>query len=132
MPPVDAPSPAAAVTPPPGRRALLAVQRVVVAHVFGYPIAFLWAVAAIPLTIHLSVGSLDRLGGDLDSVGHFVLRRLAWPAGAGFLLAHLAAIPWIRAADAALGFRRCLAVLGALMGLGVIAGGASWSWLLLR
>lgn len=115
-----------------GRRFLIAAERVAVAHVAGYPIAFLWAVAAIPLTIHLTSRTLDTFGDDLDRVGRYVVHRLAWPAGALFVLAHLAAIPWIVARDPRRGQRLTLGALAALAALGVLFGGASWIWLILR
>jgi hypothetical protein len=123
---------AAMDAPPWHRRILRVAERVAVAHFAGYPLAFVWAVAAIPLTIHLSVRDLDALGGDPDAVGHLVVRRLVWPAGAVFALAHGAALPWILARDARAGQRRCLAILGALGALGLLAGGGSWLWLMLR
>lgn len=124
------PGPAAA---PPGlaRRAWVAVERLAVSHFAGYPIAFLWAVAAIPLTIHLSARILDQIG-DLDQIGKFVVRRLAYPAGTAFVLAHATAIPWIVAKDPKAGLRRTLLALGGLAGIGIVVGAASWLWLVLR
>ncbi|APR80009.1 Hypothetical protein A7982_05356 [Minicystis rosea] len=108
------------------------VERLVVAHVAGYPIAFVWAVAAIPLAIHLSIGTIDQLGGDMDRVGRFIVGRLAWPAGIAFALAHLTALPWILARDPKRGMRISLISLAVLAALGVLAGAASWAWLMLR
>jgi hypothetical protein len=114
------------------RRILNVAERLAVAHFVGYPIAFLWAVAAIPLTIHLNAAAIDQIGGEMDRVGQFVVRRLAWPAGVAFALAHATAVPWIAASDAKRGQRISLLCLAALAVLGVIAGGASWLWLILR
>jgi hypothetical protein len=114
------------------RRLFRAVERVAVAHFAGYPLALLWAVAAIPLTIHLNARALDQLGGDEHAIGDYVVRRLAWPAGAAFVLSHGAAIPWLLARDPSVGVRRCLGILAGLAALGVLSGAASWAWLLLR
>jgi len=114
------------------RRLFAVFERLAVAHFAAYPIAFLWAAAAIPLTIHLSVHSVDELGGDLDSIGQFVVRRLVWPAGAAFLLAHVMGLLWVLSRDAMRGQRRCLIGLGGLAGVGVVGGALSWGWLLLR
>ncbi|MFT3769058.1 MAG: hypothetical protein QM820_26760 [Minicystis sp.] len=131
---MDASPPAVAAAPAPSlfRRIFAVAERVAVAHFAAYPIAFLWAVAAIPLTIHLSIGVLDQLDGDIDRVGHVVVRRLVWPAGTAFVLAHATAIPWLLARDPRQGMRRCLTGLGALAILGVLTGAASWLWLMLR
>lgn len=114
------------------RRARAVLEPLAVAHFAGYPLAFVWAVAAIPLTIHLSIGALDALGGDQAAIGRAVVRRLAWPAGAVFLVAHLAAVPWLVATDWRTGQRRTLFALGVLAAVGVVAGAASWAWLFLR
>ena len=127
-PPLAAPAP----VPSWPRRIFAVVERLAVAHFVGYPIALIWAVAAIPLTIHLSIGAIDQLGGDMDRIGRFVVGRLVWPAAGAFALAHLAALPWILAQDPKRGLRLCLLSLGGLAGLGLLAGAGSWAWLLLR
>lgn len=128
---MDAPAPP---IPPPSllRRIRNIAERIAVAHFVGYPLAFLWAVAAIPLTIHLNAAALDQLDGDSDRIGQYIVRRLVWPAGAAFVLAHLAAIPWVVARDPRAGMRRCLVSLGAIAALGLISGAGSWLWLMLR
>src|SRR5262245_13321040 len=103
-----------------------------VAHVLAYPIALVWAVAAIPLTIHLSIRDIDALSGDMDAIGKLVVGRLVWPAGASAVLAHAAGFPWAFGSDAALGLRRFLWSAGLLAGAGVLAGVAGWGWLFLR
>src|SRR5262245_20910657 len=115
MPGVNA-SPPAVAAPAPSwpRRIFAVVERFAVAHFAAYPIAFVWAVAAIPPTIHLSAGALDQFGGDMDLIGRFVVRRLVWPAGAAFLLAHATPLPWILARDPKRGLRLCLTGLGGL------------------
>lgn len=113
------------------RRLRKIAERLAVAHFIAYPIAMIWAVAAIPLTIHLFIDDLDRLDGN-DAVGAFVVRKLLWPAATAFVLAHTAAIPWLVAGDPRAGFRRCISVLAGLAGGGILCGGASWLWLHLR
>ncbi len=114
----------------PGRVGRFAA-RFAVAHFAGYPLAFLWAMAAIPLTIHLSIGELDALGSD-ELVGALVVHRLAWPAGAAFALAHAVGLPWALARDGARWQRRSLAGLAGLAAAGIAVGGASWIWLVVR
>lgn len=130
---MDASPPAAAAAPAPSwfRRVFAVAERLAVAHFLGYPIAFLWAVAAIPLTIHLHAATLDRLG-DIDQVGQYVVRRLAWPAGIAFALAHTTAIPWLLVRDPKRGLRLSFFAVGALAAIGVVIGAASWLWLFLR
>lgn len=125
---MDAPPPAPSLL----RRIRAVAERLAVAHFVGYPLAFLWAVAAIPLTIHLSIGVIDKVGGDVDKVAQIVVHRVAWPAGAAFALAHLTAIPWILAKDPKAGMLRCLQGLGGIAVLGLMTGAASWLWLMLR
>lgn len=127
---MDASPPAAAPAPSWPRRIVAIAERLAVAHFLGYPIAFLWAVAAIPLTIHLHAAVLERL--EADQVGQYVVRRLLWPAGAAFALAHTTAIPWLVVRDPKRGLRLSLLSIGALAGVGAAFGAASWLWLLLR
>lgn len=113
-------------------RARALAERLAVAHFVGYPLAFVWAVAAIPLTIHLSIGAIDQLDGDMSRIGDLIVRRVAWPAGGAFAAAHVMAIPWLVAADPKVGQRRTLLGLAGLGVLGVVFGGVSWLWLMLR
>src|SRR5580704_8892175 len=77
------------------------LERYVVAHAAAYPIAFVWAVASIPLAIHLNARAIDALHEDLPAIGDLVVRRLAWPAGVVFVLPHLFGIPWAFGRDPA-------------------------------
>ncbi len=106
--------------------------RYVVAHVAAYPIAFLWAVASIPIAIHLSIHDLDALHGDMDAIGTLIVGRVALPAGAAFALPHAIALPWAFAREAARLRRPTWIGIGALAALGVLVGAASWLWLVLR
>jgi hypothetical protein len=115
---------------PPSRFRRIA-EPVASSHFISYPLAFLWAVAAIPLTIHVSVHRLDALGDD-QAAANFIVHRLAWPAGASFLVTHLFAVPWILARDRRRGVRIFLTSVAIQAALAVLSGGASWLWLVLR
>jgi hypothetical protein len=125
-----APDPGPAAPAP--RRLLPRLERYVLAHVSGYPIAFLWAMAAIPLTIHLSLRDLDALHGDLPAIGQLIVRRLAWPAAFVFALPHVLAIPWAFGRDPARYRRRTWIAIAAVAAAGVVFGAVSWLWLFLR
>jgi len=132
MPEVNAP--ATPAPPPPERRFhyRIAVERLAIAHFLGYPIAFVWACASMPLAIHLFIADIEILGGDMPAIGKLVVRIVAWPAGAAFALTHLAVLAWAFGRDAARGRRLFLFGLGAIAGAALLLGGASWLWLLLR
>ena len=108
------------------------LERYVLAHVAAYPIAFLWAVASIPLAIHLNARALDALNDDLPAVGDLVVRKLAWPAGAVFVLPHLFGIPWAFGRDPARWRWRTWIAIGGVAAVGLLFGAGSWLWLLLR
>ena len=123
----------AAPAPTGWRRVVLGAERLAVAHVASYPLALLWAVAAIPLTIHLFIHEIDALGGGgTDRVGRFVVARLAWPAGAAFLVAHGLGLPWALARDGKRWQRLSLLGLALEAALGIVCGGVSWAWLMWR
>ncbi len=124
MRPVDA--------PPPSRPLLRRFERYVLAHVASYPIAFLWAVASIPLAIQLSIRDIDALNQDMPAIGQLVVRRLAWPAGAVFALPHLFALPWAFGREPQRWRRRTWIGIAAVAGAGVVFGAGSWAWLFLR
>jgi hypothetical protein len=128
---VDA-SPAASPAPSRWRRVVGGFERLAVAHLASYPLAFLWAAAAIPLTIHLRIHDIDALGGDMDRIGHFVVGKLAWPAGTAFTTAHALGLPWALARDTRRWQRWCLVGLGLEAALGIAFGAVSWAWLMLR
>lgn len=121
-----------AESPPPQRTLLKCMERYVLAHVASYPLAFLWAVASIPLAIHLNIRAIDRLNDDLPAIGNFVVRKLAWPAGAVFALPHLVAIPWAFGRDTARHGKPTWIAIAAIAATGVLFGAASWLWLVLR
>jgi hypothetical protein len=107
------------------------VERLMVGHVFAYPVAVVWAMASIPLAIHLFIGEIDLLP-DQEAIGQLVVRRVAWPAGAAFVIVHLASLLWAFAPDPAPGFKRFIKALAGIAAAGVLFGVGSWSWLMLR
>lgn len=107
------------------------VERLIAGHFFAYPIAVVWAMASIPLSIHLFIHEIDLLV-DKEAVGQFVVRRVAWPAGAAFVLVHLTATLWAFAREPDAGFKRFIRSVAALAIVGALFGLASWGWLLLR
>ncbi len=108
------------------------LERYVLAHAIAYPIAFLWAMASIPLAIHLNIRAIDALHDDLPAIGDYVVRKLAWPAGVVFVLPHLLGLPWAFGRDPARWRRPTWIGIGAVAAVGVLFGGASWLWLFLR
>ncbi len=68
----------------------------------------------------------------MNAVGQLIVRRLAWPAGVAFALPHVIGVPWAFGRDPVRARRVAWIGLGALVGIGVALGGASWLWLLLR
>lgn len=100
-------------------------------HVFAYPVAVVWAMASIPLAIHLFIDQIEQLP-DKEAVGQLVVRRVAWPALAAFVVVHLASTLWAFAEDPALGFKRFIRALAGVAALGALFGLGSWGWLLVR
>ena len=108
-----------------------AVGRLLVAHFVAYPVGFVWAAASVPALVHLREEALFRIAEEADMAA-FLTGKMFGPAGVGFALAHLVALPWAFAADDRRGLRRYLLGVGAVAGLALLVGGASWLWLLLR
>ena len=115
------------------QRARAAAPRLLIAHGLAYPVAFAWAIAAIPACI-VSLPDAVVMGGSVDAVVQIVLRKLAWPAFGVFVVEHLAAIPWARAhaSNAPRARRGFWIATGALFGVALVVGGASWLWLVRR
>ncbi|MEP7126634.1 MAG: hypothetical protein ABJE95_37225 [Byssovorax sp.] len=107
------------------------VERLIAGHFFAYPVAVVWAAASIPLSIHLFIHEIDLLP-DKEAVGQLVVRRVAWPAGAAFVLVHLTAALWAFAREPAVGFKRFIRSVAAIAIVGAAFGVASWGWLFLR
>jgi len=108
------------------------VERLAVGHLFGYPLAFVWAVASMPLAIHFHFDRLEPLSHDADAMGKLVVRLVAWPAGVVFVLSHLFALGWALGGDKKKAQWIYLGGFGGMLALGVLFGGGSWLWLFLR
>jgi hypothetical protein len=113
-----------------GRDLTRRLLRCVLPHLAAYPIALLWAVASMPLTIHLFARELLAQHDDVQAFGMFVVRRVAWPASVAFVLPHFLAIPWVFGRNPGLWRRWTWVGIAALAALGLAVGGASWGWLL--
>jgi len=113
-------------------RRLPPLARYLLAHLAAYPLAFLWAVASIPLAIHLSAPELDALHDDLPAIGDLIVRRVAWPAAAAFVLPHLLALSWAFGGGPERRTPSAWLAIAAVGVAGVIFGGASWIWLFVR
>jgi len=100
-------------------------------HLFAYPIAVVWAMASIPLAIHLFIDEIDLLP-DKEAVGQFVVRRVAWPAVTAFVVVHLTSTLWAFAAEPARGFKRFIRALAGIAVAGALFGLGSWGWLVMR
>ena len=118
--------------PPPSRPLLRRLERYVLAHVAGYPLAFLWAVASIPLTIHFFIRDIDALHDDMPAIGNFVVRRLAWPAGVAFALPHPFGLPWAFGRNPKRWRRPVWIAIASVAATGLLFGATSWAWLFLR
>lgn len=105
--------------------------RVLLAHLVAYPIAFAWAVAAIPLLFPIYEDALIGLY-EMQQVADFLLAKIAWFAALTFVLTHLAVIPWALAAPLDRGKRLFVISACALFSAAVVTGGVGWTWLLLR
>lgn len=99
-------------------------------HLLAYPVAFVFAVfGVIPALRTIPPGELAR-EAPRDVVLH-VLGRLAWPSVGIFVLAHAAAIPWMRdGGRAGRGMRMSLALYAAMLALGGALAAYVWGKLL--
>jgi hypothetical protein len=99
----------------------------------AYPIALPWAVAAIPIVIHLRIDELSVMT-DERALSSMILRLVALPTAAAFALAHAVAIPWIRearpGATSTWGKRAFVVTAIALGLLGVAAAVVGWATVL--
>jgi hypothetical protein len=108
------------------------LERLAVGHFFGYPLAFLWAVASMPVAIHWNHEQLERIGDDQELMGQIILHVVAWPAGVVAVLSHLCAIGWGLSGDDSRGKYIYLGGFGVMLAIGVLFGAGSWIWLYLR
>lgn len=99
-----------------GRRK--AFGRFLVAHMFAYVPAFVWAVAWVPIAIVRNFATLEKIADSEKVVSDFVLRQMIGPVVVVALVPHLVAIPWIRNAE-----RKWLVVFAVATAVLTIAGG---------
>lgn len=112
-----------------GGRASKVMLRLLVAHAVAYPVALAWAFGSVPLIV-VSVASATGTSVDDAEIAHRVLLRVAWPAALSFLAVHALGAVWARSADARRGARIFALSTGVLGGVAVVAGSASWLWLM--
>lgn len=104
--------------------------RLGIAHLLSYPIAFAWAVAAIPPFI-VTLPQSFLVNEPVEAVVRVVLHRLAWPSLGIFVAQHLVVVPWaVRGTDRARRFFWWST--GAIAAIAIVGGGAFWLWLVLR
>jgi hypothetical protein len=104
--------------------------RCLAGHIFAYPLAFIWAVASMPIVMHLNRMHLEDIAHDEKAMGDFILLRAAWPAGIAFVVMHVAAIVWALAQKHPKGHWAFFGGFGFALGGGILFGAASWIWLL--
>ncbi len=108
------------------------VARFVAGHVFAYPLAFLWAIATMPLVMHLNFNQLEALAHNEKAMSDLILQHVAWPAGAVFALLHLCALVWALAQKHPRSHWAFFGGFGVMLGSGVLLCAGSWIWLFTR
>lgn len=108
------------------------IARFVAGHVFAYPLAFLWAVATMPIVMHLNFNQLEAMAHDEKALSDHILRHVAWPAGFVFALLHLCALVWALAQKYPRSHWAFFGGFGVILGSGVLLGAGSWIWLFTR
>jgi hypothetical protein len=105
--------------------------RLIIAHGLAYPIAMAWAFGSIPALV---IGIASQTGPTLDDrvIAHRVLLGVAWPAFGSFFLTHVAGLVWGLQRDERRARRQFIVAMTLLGGLPVLAGGASWIWMMTR
>ena len=104
-------------------------ERVMLAHLAAYPIAFLWGLGVSPILIHRSFDEFSAIEGNEAATTALMTHKLILPLAVSFTLVHLLAIPWAFGKDPIVGRRFFLRTAGAVTLLGVLVGGAAWIWL---
>lgn len=104
--------------------------RCLAGHIFAYPLAFIWAVASMPIVIHLNHTHLEDIAHNEKAMGDFILLHAAWPAGIAFVAMHIAAIIWALVQRHPRGHWAFFGGFGFALGGGILFGAASWIWLL--
>lgn len=109
----------------------VAVTRLLLAHLLSIPLALGCAIAAIPPAIHLSWESLVLID-DMQAVGMFLVRRIAYPAAVAFVIPHILVIPWMVGRDSVT-YKRFFTIAILALYAGCVASGiAGWVWLHVR
>jgi hypothetical protein len=106
------------------------IARLLAGHIFSYPLAFVWAVASMPLVTHLNHAKLETIADNEKAIGDFVLYRVAWPAGIAFVVVHVASVVWALAQKHPRGHWIFFGGFGFVLAGGILFGAASWIWLL--
>ena len=110
------------------------------AHLAAYPIAAVWAIGLVPAMLPLLDDAI-RVAGDGDSAilgvpmpadAAVVVKAMLELGLAVFALVHAAGFVWFFAKAPADGRRRFAWIAGGALAAGVVLGGASWLWLVLR
>lgn len=105
--------------------------RLLVAHGVAYPVAMAWALGSVPALI---VGLTGQSASMLEArdITHRVLLAVTWPALAAFLATHAVGLSWALRQDDRRGRRTFVVAMVVLVAVPVVAGGASWIWLMTR
>jgi hypothetical protein len=121
--------------PPPVGWVRRAVVPTVVAISVALPLAIVWAIALVPLGVRAIPDRVIEQSTMAPEVvkmlGDRVVHWLLTPCAVVFVVAHLVAVPWALApVDHRKKARRLYwTAIGALTGLAVVLGGASWIWI---
>lgn len=106
------------------------IARFIAGHLFSIPLAFVWAVAAIPLIIHRNFKQLLQMEGQDKTIGDFIAWQTIWPGIAVFVLLNICAFIWGIAQRHPKSQYIFLGGFGVILASGVLFGAASWIWLL--
>jgi hypothetical protein len=106
-------------------------RRFVIAHVVSYAIVTVFAMGFIPIILRMMPPD-DLWSATQDEAVHAVEMRLIVPSIACFVVAHLTAIPWMRAKDAARGKKIFIALDVLLFAASLFGGAAAWLLLLYK
>ncbi len=110
-----------------------AILRGLVTHLVTYPVAGVWALAAI-VPCMFTFRPSELAAKSEIAAAYTILWRTAIPVGAVFVLAHLPIIPMVLTEDPVRGAvhrRRFLWFQGIVFGLGALVMVVGWGWLLL-
>ncbi len=106
------------------------IARFTAGHIFAIPLAFVWAVATMPLIIYRSFDELLRLEGQDEVIGQFIAWKTLWPGVAVFVLLNICAFIWAVTQRHPKSQYVFLGGFGVILASGVLFGATSWIWLL--